>query len=130
MTIEAVAVPAGRGGLALAWRRLRRNPAAIVSAATLIVIVLACFPGAPLWVDVACHHGPNDQNIEGFIHQGGHRIPVVRADGTPSGPAGARATCSVPTPTGATSRCASSTEAGSRSRWAPPRHSCASRWRS
>ena len=75
MTIEAVAVPAGRGGVALAWRRLRRNPAAIVSAATLIVIVLACFPGAPLFADFACHHGPNDQNIEGFIHQGGHRDP-------------------------------------------------------
>jgi peptide/nickel transport system permease protein len=86
MTVEAVAVPAGRGGLALAWRRLRRNPAAIASAAVLAVILFACFPGAPLWADVACHHGPNDQNIQGLVHQGGHRLAVVRADGTPIGP--------------------------------------------
>jgi peptide/nickel transport system permease protein len=86
MTVEAAAAPGGRGGVSLAWRRLRRNPAAVVSAAMLVVIVLACFPGAPLWADLACHHGPNDQNLEGFIHQGGHRVPVVRNDGTPIGP--------------------------------------------
>ena len=86
MTAEAAAAPGGRGGVSLAWRRLRRNPAAIVSAAMLVVIVLACFPGAPLWVHAACNHGPNDQNIEGFIHQNGHRVPVVRNDGTPIGP--------------------------------------------
>jgi peptide/nickel transport system permease protein len=77
MTVEAVAVPGGRGGFGLAWRRLRRNPAAIISAAILIGILLVCFPLAPLFVDLACHHGPNDQNIQGYIHQNGHRIPVV-----------------------------------------------------
>jgi peptide/nickel transport system permease protein len=86
MTVEAAAAPSGRGGVSLAWRRLRRNPAAVVSAAVLVIIVLACFPGAPVWADLACHHGPNDQNLEGFIHQGGHRVPVVRYDGTPIGP--------------------------------------------
>ncbi len=93
MTVETVAAPpgrgdapAGRGGVSLAWRRLRRNPAALVSAAVLVLIVLACFPGAPLWADIACHHGPNDQNIQGYVHQGGKRIPVVRLDGTPIGP--------------------------------------------
>jgi peptide/nickel transport system permease protein len=86
MTVEAAAAPGGRGGVSLAWRRLRRNPAAVVSAAVLVIIVLACFPGAPVWADLACHHGPNDQNIQGFIHQGGHRVPVVRNDGTPIGP--------------------------------------------
>jgi peptide/nickel transport system permease protein len=86
MTVEAAVAPGGRGGVSLAWRRLRRNPAAVVSAAVLVVIVLACFPGAPVWADLACHHGPNDQNLEGFIHQGGHRVPVVRNDGTPIGP--------------------------------------------
>jgi peptide/nickel transport system permease protein len=86
MTVEAAVAPSGRGGVSLAWRRLRRNPAAVVSAAVLVVIVLACFPGAPVWADIACHHGPNDQNLEGFIHQGGHRVPVVRNDGTPIGP--------------------------------------------
>jgi peptide/nickel transport system permease protein len=58
----------------------------VVSAAVLTLIVLACFPGAPLWSDIACHHGPDDQNIQGYIHQGGHRLAVVRADGTPIGP--------------------------------------------
>jgi peptide/nickel transport system permease protein len=86
MTVDAVAAPSGRGGVSLAWRRLRRNPAAVVSAAVLVLIVLACFPGAPLWSDIACHHGPNDQNIQGYVHQGGHRLAVVRADGTPIGP--------------------------------------------
>ncbi|HEY8860036.1 MAG TPA: ABC transporter permease [Gaiellales bacterium] len=86
MTVEAAAAPSGRGGVSLAWRRLRRNPAAVVSAAVLVIVVLACFPGAPVWADLACHHGPNDQNLEGFIHQGGHRVPVVRYDGTPIGP--------------------------------------------
>jgi peptide/nickel transport system permease protein len=86
MTVEAAAAPGGRGGVSLAWRRLRRNPAAIVSAVVLAMIVLACFPGAPVWADIACHHGPNDQNLEGYIHQGGHRVAVVRDDGTPIGP--------------------------------------------
>src|SRR4029079_8780885 len=86
MTVEAVAVPGGRGGFGLAWRRLRRNPAAIISAATLIAILLICFPLAPLFVDLACHHGPNDQNIQGYIHQGGPRLPDVGLDGPPIGP--------------------------------------------
>jgi peptide/nickel transport system permease protein len=86
VTVEAADAPAGRGGVSLAWRRLRRNPAGIVSAVVLLVIVFACFPGAPLWADVACHHGPNDQNIQGYVHEGGKRIPVVGLDGTPIGP--------------------------------------------
>ena len=86
MTVDAVAAPSGRGGVSLAWRRLRRNPAAVASTAVLVLIMLACFPGAPLWSDIACHHGPNDQNIQGYIHQDGHRLAVVRADGTPIGP--------------------------------------------
>jgi peptide/nickel transport system permease protein len=86
MTVEAVAAPSGRGGVSLAWRRLRRNPAAVVSAAVLLLIVFVCFPGAPLWSNIACHHGPNDQNIQGYVHQDGHRLAVVRADGTPIGP--------------------------------------------
>lgn len=86
MTVEAVAAPSGRGGVSLAWRRLRRNPAAVGSAIVLVVIVLACFPGAPIWSNIACGHGPNDQNIQGYVHQDGHRLAVVRADGTPIGP--------------------------------------------
>jgi peptide/nickel transport system permease protein len=86
MTAEAAALPTGRGGLRLALGRLRRNPAAWGSAIVLAVILVACFPGAPAWVHVACGHGPNDQNIQGYVHDGGHRIPVVGLDGTPIGP--------------------------------------------
>ena len=86
MTAEAAARPTGRGGLALALRRLRRNPAAWVSAVVLAAVVLACFPGAPAWASFACHHGPNDQNIQGYVHEGGRRLAVVRLDGTPIGP--------------------------------------------
>lgn len=80
------AVTAGRGGLNLAWRRLRRNPAGIASAVLFAAILFACFPGAPLWVSHVCHHGPNDQNIQGYISDGGDRVPVVANDGTPIGP--------------------------------------------
>jgi len=84
--VTAPQTAADRGGFQTAWRRLRRNPAAILSALVLIAIVLACFPGAPLWVRHACNHGPNDQNIQGFVHEDGHRVPVVANDGTPIGP--------------------------------------------
>jgi peptide/nickel transport system permease protein len=86
MTAEAAALPTGRGGLRLALERLRRNPAAWASGIVIVAILLACFPGAPAWVHVACGHGPNDQNIQGYVHEGGHRVPVVGLDGTPIGP--------------------------------------------
>ena len=75
-----------RGGWSLAWRRLRRNHAAMVSAVGLAFLVFACFPGATLWAKYVAHHGPNDQNISGYIHEGGKKIPVVALDGTPIGP--------------------------------------------
>ena len=86
MSAEAAVLPTGRGGLRLALSRLRRNPAAWGSSIVLLAILIACFPGAPVWVHVACGHGPNDQNIQGYVHDGGHRVPVVRLDGTPIGP--------------------------------------------
>jgi peptide/nickel transport system permease protein len=86
MSAEAAALPTGRGGVRLALGRLRRNPAAWGSAVVLAAILIACFPGAPAWVHVACGHGPNDQNIQGYVHDGGHRVPVVGLDGTPIGP--------------------------------------------
>jgi peptide/nickel transport system permease protein len=77
---------AGSGGYNLAWRRLRRNPAAIGSAVLLFLIFFACFPGAPLYVKYVCHHGPDQQNIQGYIHEGSKKVPVVADDGTPIGP--------------------------------------------
>ena len=75
-----------REGWSLAWRRLRRNHAAMVSAVGLAFLVFACFPGATLWTKYVAHHGPNAQNIDGYVHEGGKKIPVVALDGTPIGP--------------------------------------------
>jgi peptide/nickel transport system permease protein len=70
----------------IAWRRLRRNRVAMASGLVFIAILLACTAGAPLWVHFVAHHGPNDQNISGYVHEGGKKIPVVGLDGTPIGP--------------------------------------------
>lgn len=82
----AAARPRGRSSTALAWQRLRRNPAAIFAIALFALIVFACLPGAPLWVHFVGHHGPNDQNLTGSIRINGHLVPVVADDGTPIGP--------------------------------------------
>lgn len=61
-TVEAVAQPVGgrpAGAWTIAWRRLRRDKVALVSAAALLVIILACFAAAPL-VAKLVGHGPND----------------------------------------------------------------------
>jgi peptide/nickel transport system permease protein len=84
VTVEQSA--ATRGGFSTAWRRLLRNPAAIISAVVLVLILFACFPGAPLWVKYGCNHGPDDQNIQGFVTENGKKVPVVANDGTPIGP--------------------------------------------
>src|SRR5581483_6639505 len=77
---------AAAGNWRLTWRRLRRNRAALVAGAVFGLIVFVCYPGAPLWSHLVAHRGPNVQNIQGTVSSGGHRVPVVRADGTPIGP--------------------------------------------
>ncbi|MGH3491957.1 MAG: hypothetical protein ACRDQ1_01815, partial [Sciscionella sp.] len=77
---------AGVGNWRLAWRRLRRNRAAMAGGIVFLVILFCCFPGAPLWVQFAAHRGPDVQNLLGSISAGGHHVPVVAADGTPIGP--------------------------------------------
>jgi peptide/nickel transport system permease protein len=74
------------GSWRAAWRRLRRNRAAMAAAGVFVVILFACYPGAPLWVHFVAHRGPDVQNIQGTIVSGGHRVPVIRNDGTPIGP--------------------------------------------
>lgn len=82
---ETAGLQAG-GNWRMTWRRLRRNRAALVAGAVFVAIVLACYVGAPLYADHVAHRGPNDQNIQGTVMQGGKRVPVVGADGTPIGP--------------------------------------------
>jgi peptide/nickel transport system permease protein len=75
---DAAAAPAvgvqGRGPWRLAWERLRRDPVAVISAATLVLITVAAV-AAPL-VAHAVGHGPDDQY---------HDIGVTTA-GLPVGP--------------------------------------------
>jgi len=97
MTVQAPDLPAlntrglsssgvGASGWRLAWRRLRRNRAAMTGGIIFLLILFCCFPGAPLWVHFAAHRGPEVQNLTGTIMAGGHRVPVVSAGGTPIGP--------------------------------------------
>lgn len=81
-----VRATAGVGNWRLAWRRLRRNRAAMTGGIVFLIILFCCFPGAPLWVHFAAHRGPEVQNMMGTIPAGGHRVPVISADGTPIGP--------------------------------------------
>jgi peptide/nickel transport system permease protein len=78
--------PATPGTWALAWRRLRRNRTAMASLGVFVGVMVACFPGAPLWVKYVSHHGPNQQNLEGTVTVSGKKVPVVGLDGTPIGP--------------------------------------------
>ena len=84
----ALASPAAdaAGSWRVAWRRLRRNRAAMVALAVFLLILFAAFPGAPLWAHLVAHRGPDAQNINGYVMSGSHRIPVVSFDGTPIGP--------------------------------------------
>ena len=67
-------------------RRLRRNRAALVAGVLFGLLVLVCTVGAPLWVRLVSHHGPDFQNLSGSISIGGKEVPVVADDGTPIGP--------------------------------------------
>jgi peptide/nickel transport system permease protein len=59
---------------------------AIFALALFAFVVFACLAGGPLWVHYVSHLGPSVQNLSGYIHSGGRRIPVVADDGTPIGP--------------------------------------------
>ena len=89
----------GRGPWRLAWERLHRDPVAIASAVTLVVIAVAAV-AAPA-VAHAVGHGPDDQYPTIGL------TPACR-----SGPAGP--SCSAPTTSAVTCWSASSTGRGSR----------------
>jgi peptide/nickel transport system permease protein len=82
----ALPVAGVSGSWRAAWRRLRRNRAAMTAGVVFVLILFACYPGAPLWAHFVSHLGPNVQNINGTIGSGSHRIPVIASDGTPIGP--------------------------------------------
>lgn len=82
----SVGASAGASTWWLAWRRLRRNRAAMTGAILFLAILFCCLPGAPLWVHFFAHHGPGFENMTGTVMAGGHHVPVVATDGTPIGP--------------------------------------------
>jgi len=67
-------------------RRLRGNRVAIAAGVVFVLLVLVCTAGAPLWVHLVSHHGPEYENLSGSISIGGSSVPVVADDGTPIGP--------------------------------------------
>jgi peptide/nickel transport system permease protein len=69
-------VPAGTWRIA--WRRLRRNPAAIAAAFVLAVIAISCL-SAPLFSRYVAHTGPNTPHYTDTIRVGGRTVPVLRA---------------------------------------------------
>jgi peptide/nickel transport system permease protein len=55
------------------WRTFKRDKVAIGGGVTIILLILVCFVGAPIFVKIL-HHGPNDQFSGTAVDVGG--IPV------------------------------------------------------
>lgn len=55
------------------WRTFKRDKVAIGGGVTIILLILICFIGAPIFAHIL-HHGPNDQYSSGAVNAGG--IPV------------------------------------------------------
>jgi len=77
----------GRSPWALAWRRLRRNYVALASLGVFCLLVACCLL-APVYAKHIAHRGPNDGNINGYIHENGKAIPVTKNGGTTTLPDG------------------------------------------
>jgi peptide/nickel transport system permease protein len=70
----------------LAWRRLRRNRGAMVSAVVFVLLVFAC-AAAPLWADLVAHRGPDDSpGGTETVTKGGEEVLILGLDGIPVGP--------------------------------------------
>ena len=69
---------AGLGPYRLAWRRLRRNRAALAFGALFALILLLCLL-APVYAHDIAHTGPNDNHITETVRVGGKLETVVNA---------------------------------------------------
>jgi peptide/nickel transport system permease protein len=83
--LEAVDAPPGIGPYKLAWRRLRRNKVSLFFGFIFLLIVVICLL-APVYSQDVAHIGPADQNITGYVHEGGNKVPIVSTLGIPIGP--------------------------------------------
>ena len=82
---ESGKLAAGAGPYQLAWRRLRRNRAALAFGGLFLLILVLCLL-APVYAHDIAHTGPNDNHITETIKVGGKATDVVNAIGLPIGP--------------------------------------------
>jgi peptide/nickel transport system permease protein len=82
---EAREVAAGLGPYQLAWRRLRRNRAALAFGGLFALILLLCLL-APVYAHDIAHTGPNANHITETVRVGGKLESVVNTIGLPIGP--------------------------------------------
>jgi peptide/nickel transport system permease protein len=76
---------AGAGPYRLAFRRLRRDRAALAFGALFLVIAAICV-AAPVYAHDVAHTGPADNHITDTVTIGGHTRDVVSPSGIPIGP--------------------------------------------
>lgn len=81
---------AGKSPWGLAWRRLRRDRAAIAALIVFVLIVVTSF-AAPLYANHIAHTDPFQSNVDGTITQNGKKVSVLQTNAlgigvTPIGP--------------------------------------------
>ena len=80
MTVAAPVVrEAGAGPWTIAWRKLRRDRAAMISLTVLALIVAACLL-APFYASHVSRTDPFSSNLSGTISVGGQDVPVLQPD--------------------------------------------------
>ncbi len=85
MEVREHSPPPGRRRHASAWRRLLRQPAAIVAACVLLGIVTLCLL-APVYAREVAHTGPDANHVTATVSVSGRRLDVVSPTGVPIGP--------------------------------------------
>src|SRR5438128_11374616 len=84
---ESGKLAAGAGPYRLAWRRLRRNRAALAFGGLVLLILLLCLP-APAYAHDIAHTGPDANHITETVKVRGQGRDLGNANGLPRGSAG------------------------------------------
>src|SRR2546425_11369595 len=82
---ESGKLAAGAGPYRLAWRRLRRNRAALAFGGLFALILVLCLL-APVYAHDVARTGPHDNHITETVRGGGRGESVVHTIGLPIGP--------------------------------------------
>jgi peptide/nickel transport system permease protein len=75
----------GTGPWKLAWRRLRRNKAALFFGGVFLLIVVMCLL-APVYASDIAHTTASAENITGTVREGAKNVDIVSVTGIPIGP--------------------------------------------